>query len=260
MSSSFDQESVDPLLRLSRRHHEQVNARIPRGRLLLPRLRWSHSWLLPHQRTAGKSHTNNYQCRLQSPIDGVSLDWYAINTLPLSNNLDANMIIAGVVNAIFVFIGFLLSIPALAMPQNRTFLKLQAWTVIFCSFFTLVLGLFIWFDTLQTRKNLSVIWGQQSMSVQALLQERFQCCGYLNSVTPPFIVDSVCPDSMTAAAKQGCVGPFSSFANVYLDLVFTAAFGIVGLDVLLLLCVAMVLKHRDEQDRYRHIDEKINGF
>jgi hypothetical protein len=78
-------------------------------------------------------------------------------------------------------------------------------------------------------------------------------------MTPPFIIDSVCPDSFSASQKMGCVGPFSQFANTYLDLIFTAAFGIVGVDVLLLLCVVMVLKFRGELQRYRHIDEK-NGF
>jgi hypothetical protein len=58
------------------------------------------------------------------------------------------------------------------MPTNRGWLKLQGWLVVICSFFTLVLGLFMWFDTLQTRKNLSVIWGNQSPTVQGLLQER----------------------------------------------------------------------------------------
>jgi hypothetical protein len=79
-------------------------------------------------------------------------------------------------------------------------------------------------------------------------------------MTPPFIVDAVCPNLSAASQKVPCVGPFSSFANVYLDLVFTAAFGIVGLDVLLLLCIVMVLKHRAELERYKHIDEKNGGF
>lgn len=185
---------------------------------------------------------------------------------PTISNVAYNLLLtecpltAGVVNAIFVFITFVLSIPALAMPTNRAFLKMQAWGVIFCSFFTLVLGLFIWFDTLQTRKNLSVIWGEQSVQVQSLLQQRFSCCGYLNFATPPFQIDSICPDIKAASAKMGCVGPFSSFANIYLDLIFTAAFGIVGIDVLLLLCIVMVLKYRAEQERYRHIDEKVSGF
>ena len=61
-----------------------------------------------------------------------------------------------------------------------------------------------------------------------------------------------------AAQKVNCVGPFSNFANGFLDLIFTALFGIVGLDVALLLSVVVVLKSRAERERYRHIDEK-NG-
>lgn len=166
---------------------------------------------------------------------------------------------AGVANAVIMFFTFLLSLPALALPMNRGWLKLQGWLLVFCSFFTLILGLFIWFDTLQTRKNLAVIWGQQPSDIQGLLQQAFNCCGYLDSMTPPFFIDNVCPDSFTASQKMGCVGPFSTFANNYLDIIFTAAFGIVGVDVLLLLAVVMLLKHRAELERYRHIDEKL-GF
>ncbi len=79
-------------------------------------------------------------------------------------------------------------------------------------------------------------------------------------MTPPFVIDSVCPNSNAASQTMGCVGPFSSFANSYLDLIFTAAFGIVGVDVLLLLCIATVLKYRAELERYRHIDEKSAAF
>jgi hypothetical protein len=79
-------------------------------------------------------------------------------------------------------------------------------------------------------------------------------------MTPPFVIDNICPDARTAANKMGCVGPFSSFANTYLDTIFTAAFGIVGIDVLLLLYIVMVLKYRAEQQRYKHMDEKTQGF
>ncbi|KIW09443.1 uncharacterized protein PV09_00327 [Verruconis gallopava] len=167
---------------------------------------------------------------------------------------------AGVVNSIFMFFTFVLSLPALALPMNRGWLKLQGVLVVFNALFTLILGLFIWFDTLQTRKNLLNVWGNQSTQVQSLLQQRFQCCGYLNSMSPPFIVDSVCPDAATASQKQGCAKPFASFANTYLDLIFTAAFGIVGVDVLLLLCVTMIVKYRAELERYRHIDEKVGNY
>jgi hypothetical protein len=102
-------------------------------------------------------------------------------------NQPTNYCPAGVVNAILVFFTFLVSLPAMAMPMNRGWLKLQGWLVVVCSFFTLILGLFIWYDTLQTRKNLSIIWGLQSPAVQGLLQQRvcrdslrelvMNCCG-----------------------------------------------------------------------------------
>ena len=135
---------------------------------------------------------------------------------------------AGIVNAVFMFVTFLVSLPALALPTNRGWLRLQGFMTVFCALFTLVLGLFIWFDTLQTGKNLNRVWGGLSTDIQSLLQQRFQCCGYTDSQTPPFIVDAICTDSFTASQKQGCVGPFSVFANTYLDVIFTAAFGIVG--------------------------------
>ena len=52
------------------------------------------------------------------------------------------------------------------------------------------------------------------------------------------------------------MGPFAQYAEHFLNLVFTAAFGVVGLDMLLLLCLAMVIKRRKEALRYRRIDEK----
>ena len=88
---------------------------------------------------------------------------------------------------------------------------------------------------------------------------QFDCCGYVNATTPPFVQDSTCLNTLVAAQKGGCIGKFSSYANRYLDQIFTAAFGIVGIDFILVLCVAMVLKYRMEQERYRHIDEK-NGL
>jgi len=49
---------------------------------------------------------------------------------------------------------------------------------------------------------------------------------------------------LIAAEMPGCVGPFSNFSNSTLNLVFTASFGIVALDMILLICVAVLLKDR----------------
>jgi hypothetical protein len=43
-----------------------------------------------------------------------------------------------------------------------------------------------------------------------------------------YVTDTTCTSVFVAAEKASCVGPFSTFANNYLDILFTAAFGIVG--------------------------------
>ncbi|KAF2762395.1 hypothetical protein EJ05DRAFT_134 [Pseudovirgaria hyperparasitica] len=170
--------------------------------------------------------------------------------------LDQCPLTAGIVNAILIIFTFLVTLPAFFVPTNRFWLKLHGWLVVICAIFTLGLGLAIWFETLRTRSKLSTIWSNQAPLVQSLLQERFDCCGYTNSTVPPFLQDNTCQNSLVAAQKGGCVSPFSANANGFLDIIFTALFGMVGLDVLLILCVAMVNRWRIEQQRYKHIDEK----
>lgn len=79
---------------------------------------------------------------------------------------------AGVVNAIFVFVTFLLSLPALFLPTNRGWLRTQGWLVVVCATFTLGLGLAIWVETLETRKHLSDLWGREPPLIQSLLQQK----------------------------------------------------------------------------------------
>lgn len=45
--------------------------------------------------------------------------------------------------------------------------------------------------------------------------------------------DIACPTASVAAQKVGCVGPFSNYANNYLDIVFTTMFGFVGEQLLI---------------------------
>ena len=137
--------------------------------------------------------------------------------------------IASIGNAVVVFATFLLSIPAMGMPMTRGWLKLQGYMTAVCGLYSMVLGLVLWFHTLKTRGNLLTVWSAQPSTTQSLIQQEFSCCGYLNSTSPPFVVDSTCPNSLVAASTVGCVGPFSSYANNFLDLIFTGAFGIVGM-------------------------------
>lgn len=83
-----------------------------------------------------------------------------------------NKFTAGVVNAVFIFVTFLLSLPALFLPTNRGWLRAQGWLVVFCATFTLSLGLAVWVDTLQTRASLSNVWAGQTPLIQSLLQQK----------------------------------------------------------------------------------------
>ena len=103
--------------------------------------------------------------------------------------------------------------------------------------------------------------------------KQLKCCGYANSTSPLFVTDTQCPNVLAAANQVGCIGPFATYANNFLDLIFTGAFGIVGtylssrlldisliqnagVDVALVLATTMLVKDRAEKERYRHIDEK----
>ncbi|KAH8695044.1 hypothetical protein BGW36DRAFT_428936 [Talaromyces proteolyticus] len=186
-----------------------------------------------------------------------------VNSTPTSHSAPKIILLrmvpfkAGLINAILVFATFAISIPSMILRESRFWLKLQGWMIVACGTFTLVLGLIIWIETLKTRAELGTIWGTQPTNVQSLLQQEFGCCGYFNSTSPPFVTDNTCTTALNAAGMVGCVGPFSNFANRILDFIFTAAFGIVAIDMILLIAVAVVVKDRKEKERFRFIDAKV---
>ncbi|KAK8089962.1 hypothetical protein PG997_004923 [Apiospora hydei] len=137
---------------------------------------------------------------------------------------------AGIANAVMVFVNFALTLPALATPA-RGLLKTAGYMIAINAVFSLIIGLDLWITTLKTKQEFSEIWISQTPEVQSLLQTRFQCCGYFNSTSP-------------------------AFTNVFVDNIFTAVFAFVGIDVLLILATACLMKDRKERERFRHIDEK----
>lgn len=60
----------------------------------------------------------------------------------------------------------------------------------------------------------------------AVLQ--FKCCGYFNSTSSAFVTNPTCPSPAAAALLRGCQTSISSFANLLLNNIFTAVFGVVG--------------------------------
>ncbi|KAI1379663.1 hypothetical protein F4677DRAFT_441870 [Hypoxylon crocopeplum] len=162
---------------------------------------------------------------------------------------------AGIVNAVFVFVTFLATIPALA-TSNRSWLKLAAYLVVIDAVFTMAIGVDLWIITLKMKDEFHQIWTSQPAQVQDLMQTAFSCCGFLNSSSPAFVTDSTCPSPAAAALMRGCSAPLTSFGNTFVDNIFTAVFGMVGIDTLLIMAIACLLKDRKERERFRYIDEK----
>ncbi|KAH7158102.1 hypothetical protein B0J13DRAFT_188617 [Dactylonectria estremocensis] len=162
---------------------------------------------------------------------------------------------AGIVNAAFILLTFVATLPGLFMPA-RGILKVGGYMVTFCGIFTMCVGVFLWVMTLRIREEFQDIYVAQEPSVQGLIQISFECCGYLNSTVPAFVTDSTCPSPAAAALMRGCATAISSFSNIHIDGIFTVVFGLVGIDAVFVLCIACLLKERKERERYRHIDEK----
>jgi hypothetical protein len=59
----------------------------------------------------------------------------------------------------------------MVMPMTRGWLKLHGYMTVVCALFTLVLGLFIWFETLRSRARLESIWITLPDSTQSLVQQ-----------------------------------------------------------------------------------------
>lgn len=55
---------------------------------------------------------------------------------------------------------------------------------------------------------------------------QFRCCGYFDNKS--FQKDRACSSAAAASRMQTCMGPFTSFANDFFDIVFTSMFGFVG--------------------------------
>ncbi|KAJ4386651.1 hypothetical protein N0V93_009549 [Gnomoniopsis smithogilvyi] len=165
---------------------------------------------------------------------------------------------AGIVNGVLIFATFAITLPAIAMP-TRGWLKLSGYFIVINALFSIVLGLYLWIITLRTKETFSPVWNAQTASVQSLMQTSFACCGYFNSTSPAFVTDATCTSPAAAALMRGCAAPIASFANVFVDDIFTAVFGMAGVDAVLLLATACLLKDRKERARFRYIDSKAEG-
>ena len=170
--------------------------------------------------------------------------------------LDQTPLDVAFVNGGLILLSALIAVPAIFLkrPRFRFLLTTHAYGVVASALLTLAIGLNIWFSTLKTKTNLGPIFSSQDSFIQSMLQFKFQCCGYNDPTV--FVHDTTCTSAAVAAQLGGCMAPFSTYANSFLDIVFTTFFGFAAVDAMLLLTVFCVMKDRTERERYRRIDAK----
>ncbi|KAK6523155.1 phospholipid scramblase 1 [Orbilia ellipsospora] len=135
-------------------------------------------------------------------------------------------------------------------------MRVHGWLLFICAVDTLILGLVIWFNTLDEITLISKAWDDVGPLVQTLLQEKFDCCGYLSHMQPMFDPDETCLDALVSSEAIGCRDPIIAFLDEFYKTIFTLLFGVVALDVVMFCFAAMVLEHRKVVRRWKRIDAK----
>ncbi|KAL6858078.1 hypothetical protein ACO1O0_005528 [Amphichorda felina] len=163
---------------------------------------------------------------------------------------------AGIVNAGFILAAFVATIPGLLMQSTRGWVKLAGYLVTFCAVFTMCVGVYLWVMTMRIGQDFFSVYMDLEPEVQGLIQTSFECCGYFNSTSPAFVTNPTCPSPAAATLLRGCQKSIANFANLLLDEIFTALFGVVGVDAFFVLALACLSKDRKDREWYRRVDRK----
>lgn len=209
---------------------------------------------------------------------------------------------AGIVNAGFILAAFVATIPGLLMQSTRGWVKLAGYLVTFCAVFTMCVGVYLWVMTMRIGQDFFSVYMDLEPEVQGLIQTsvcaltplerqlkricwrgntdddylQFECCGYFNSTSPAFVTNPTCPSPAAATLLRGCQKSIANFANLLLDEIFTALFGVVGksgvfsvlgfqryadhhhpgVDAFFVLALACLSKDRKDREWYRRVDRK----
>ncbi|EIW71037.1 hypothetical protein M231_03567 [Tremella mesenterica] len=179
------------------------------------------------------------------------------------SKMDGNI---GIALGITYLLTVLLAIPAILQPPaNRTLLKVLNWWLVGLAIETVILGSIVWFFSLRQRSEFSVIWDQQSATIQQALQDTFSCCGYWNgTASGQFTVQQgFCADATFAANQTGCVTPITAStapgSDFTLNNIFTSIYGFEAIIVALFMATSCVINERQVQVRFERIDAKRGG-
>jgi len=189
----------------------------------------------------------------------LSMVWRSPNILlnMVFSNADLT---AGTVLGIALLVTFAISIAAIVQRNHITMgLVILNWILIIDAIGIIIVGTFLWFFTLQERNNFRTVFSEQSSDIKIAIQDKLNCCGYLNS-TDLVEFGGICSDQQAVATvNQTCVDPITAFADTTLNSVFTTVYGFMAIILCLFLASLCVIKKRQEDERFKKIDAKRGG-
>ncbi|KAJ7168130.1 tetraspanin Pls1 family [Mycena crocata] len=194
----------------------------------------------------------------------LSIVWRAPNIL-MNMALSSEFLTAGMVVGIALVATFLVSLGAVVQRNHITFgFVILNYLLIVDAIVVTVVGSMIWFFSLRQRNEFHVKWLALPPNDRITLQDKFHCCGYLDSsdaqiggqfcVSPEFAAGL-----NTTIPTNFCVSPITAFTDYALENTFTTIYGFMAVVLSLLVASLCVIKKRQEEERFKKIDAKRGG-
>jgi len=184
-------------------------------------------------------------------------DDMALRRLILEKKTLAGCMVLGAI----CLISFALSLYGVLRKRKWDGLVIFNWSIVVNVLATTVIGLLVWYSTLEQRIAFSKIWSDLSPSGQQLLQDTLECCGYFDATNDGlfFARGGFCSNvaaGTNTTAVENCSVPILDNADLWLGNLFTVMFGYAAIESALFLANSCLINFRKETHRYRKIDEK----
>jgi len=195
----------------------------------------------------------------------MSIVWKAPNVL-MNMVLSPSDLTAGTILGVLLLLTFAISIAGIIQRNHVNIgLVILNYALLVDAFAVVVIGTYVWWYTLGERANFHALWLSASTNSRIALQDQFKCCGYFNSTDAVAIGGNFCGSQdfanglNTTVVSNFCVTPITASADLTLNTVFTIVYGFMGVILCLLLATLCVIKRRQEEERFKKIDEKRGG-
>lgn len=200
----------------------------------------------------------------------LSIVWRAPNLLMNMVVSDSDLT-AGMVLGVSLIVTFVVSICAIVQANHVTMgLVILNYFLILDGLGAIFIGSFVWFWTLEERKNFHGVWLEQTRDSRIAIQDQFKCCGYFNATDNAEVGGNFCTqtqvDFLNALDSTSddnthffCVSPITSFADMTLNNIFTTVYGFMAVVICLILATLCVINKRKEDERFKKIDAKRGG-